>query len=133
MIICLDSEFTELWSRLGMLDLDLVIIPAKTDRITGYNRVFSCARARATELQTVVCVLGAVGVPFGHALTDSGASAFASCDIGVSLDGIHAALAPQTAAMMSCLPLIFRLGPAAGCATAMPRQKSAPPIGMRVI
>jgi predicted amidohydrolase len=103
-VICLDSEFTDLWSRLGNLDLDLILIPAKTDMITGYNRVFGCARARAIELQTVVCVLGAVGVPFGHALTDTGvggASVFLPCDVSVSLDGIHAALAPQTAAMMT--------------------------------
>ncbi len=66
-IICLDSEFTHLAARLGKLDLDMVIIPAKTDMITGYNRVFSCARARAIELQTVVCVVGAVGVPLGQA------------------------------------------------------------------
>ena len=104
MIICLDSEFTDLWSKLGTLDLDLVVIPAKTDMITGYNRVFSCARARAIELQAVVCVLGAVGVPIGHPMTDTGvggASVFLPCDVGVSLDGIHAALAPQTAAMMT--------------------------------
>lgn len=104
MIICLDSEFTDLWSRLGTLDLDLIIIPAKTDMITGYNRVFSCARARAIELQTVVCVLGAVGVPFGHPITDTGvggASVFTPCDIGVSLDGVHATIAPQAAAMMT--------------------------------
>jgi len=103
-IICLDSEFTDLWSRLGTLDLDLVIIPAKTDMITGYNRVFSCARSRAIELQTVICVLGAVGVPFGEAMTDTGvggASVFTPCDVGVSLDGIHAALPPQNAAMMT--------------------------------
>ncbi len=104
MIICLDSEFTHLWSRLGKLDLDLIIIPAKTDMITGYNRVFACARARAIELQTVVCALGAVGVPFGQALTDTGvggAGVFLPCDVGVSLDGIHAMLAPQTASMMT--------------------------------
>ncbi|MGJ8569996.1 MAG: nitrilase-related carbon-nitrogen hydrolase [Hoeflea sp.] len=104
MIICLDSEFTHLWSRLGQLDLDLIIIPAKTDMITGYNRVFSCARARAIELQTAICVLGAVGVPFGQPLTDTGvggASVFLPCDVGVALDGIHTSLAPQTAAMMT--------------------------------
>lgn len=104
MIICLDSEFTDLWARLGDLDLDLVVIPAKTDMITGYNRVFGCARARAIELQTVVCVLGAVGVPLGEPATDSGvggASVFTPCDVSVSLDGIHSALAPQTAAMMT--------------------------------
>ena len=118
MIICLDSEFTHLWSRLGKLDLDLIIIPAKTDMITGYNRVFSCARARAIELQTVVCVLGAVGVPFGQALTDTGvggASVFLPCDVGVSLDGIHASLPPQSAAMMTDHVLIAADIPVGAC------------------
>ncbi len=118
MIICLDSEFTDLWSRLGPLDLDLVIIPAKTDMITGYNRVFSCARARAIELQTVVCVLGAVGVPFGVPLTDTGvggASVFTTCDLGVSLDRIHATLPPQTAAMMSDHVLMAADMPVGAC------------------
>lgn len=104
MIICLDSEFTHLWSRLGQLNLDLIIIPAKTDMITGYNRVFGCARARAIELQTAVCVLGATGVPLGQPATDTGvggASVFLPCDVSVSLDGIHASLAPQTGAMMT--------------------------------
>jgi predicted amidohydrolase len=103
-IICLDTEFTDLWSQLGALDLDLIIIPAKTDMITGYNRVFGCARARAIELQTVVCVLGAVGVPFGKIATDTGvggASVFLPCDVSVSLDGIHATFLPQTAAMLT--------------------------------
>ncbi len=103
-VICLDSEFTDLWSRLGTLNLDLVIVPAKTDMITGFNRVFGCARSRAIELQTVVCVLGAVGVPFGQPATDTGvagASVFTPCDVSVSLDGIHATLAPQTAAFMT--------------------------------
>jgi predicted amidohydrolase len=118
MIICLDSEFTDLWSRLGTLDLDLVIIPAKTDMITGYNRVFSCARSRAIELQTVVCVLGAVGAPLETAMTDTGvggASVFMPCDIGVSLDGIHAALPPQTAAMMTDHVLIAADIPVGAC------------------
>lgn len=118
MIICLDSEFTHLWSRLGQLDLDLIIIPAKTDMITGYNRVFSCARPRAIELQTVVCVLGAVGVPFGHPLTDTGvggAGVFLPCDVGVALDGIHATLLPQTAAMMTDRVLIATDIPVGAC------------------
>ena len=102
--ICLDSEFTHLWARLGKLDLDLIIIPAKTDMITGYNRVFACARARAIELQTVICVLGAVGVPFGAPATDTGvggASVFTPCDVGLSLDGVHAELPPQTTVMLT--------------------------------
>ena len=99
--VCLDVEYTALWARLGQLDLDLVLVPAKTDMITGYNRVFACARARAIELQTAVCVVGAVGEPLGRPSTDTGiggASAFLPCDIAVSLDGIFAALAPHAAA-----------------------------------
>lgn len=118
MIVCLDSEFTDLWSRLGALDLDLVIIPAKTDMITGYNRVFTCAKARAIELQTAVCVLGAVGVPFGQPTTDTGvggASVFLPCDVNVSLDGTHAALVPQTAAMMTDPVLMARDIPVGAC------------------
>ncbi len=118
MVICLDSEFTHLWSRLGQLDLDLIIIPAKTDMITGYNRVFTCARARAIELQTVVCVLGAVGVPFGQPLTDTGvggASVFLPCDVDVALDGIHTTLAPQTATMMADRILIAADIPVGAC------------------
>ncbi len=99
--ICLDAEFTGLWARLGKLDLDLVLVPAKTDMITGYNRVFGCARARAIELQTAVCAVGAVGAPLGHPLDDTGvggAAAFLPCDVSLSLDGVFAALPPQAAA-----------------------------------
>lgn len=118
MIICLDAEFTHLWSRLGKLDLDLIIIPAKTDMITGYNRVFSCARARAIELQTAVCVLGAVGAPFGQPLTDTGvggASVFTPCDVGVLLDGVHATIAPQPAALMADFVLMAVDIPVGAC------------------
>ena len=99
--ICLDAEYTALWSKLGELNLDLVIIPAKTDMITGYNRVFSCARARAIELQTAVCCVGAVGAPLTPWQQDTGvggASVYLPCDVSVALDGMHAALPPQTAA-----------------------------------
>jgi predicted amidohydrolase len=108
MMICLDAEYTALWARLGKLDLDLILVPAKTDMITGYNRVFGSARSRATELQTAVCAVGAVGVPMGHPATDTGvggAAAFLPCDVSVSLDGVHAALAPQPAAAGTCLVL----------------------------
>src|SRR5262245_56668565 len=41
-VICLDIEFTSLWAHLGKLDLDLVLVPAKTEMLSGYNRVFVC-------------------------------------------------------------------------------------------
>lgn len=104
MAVCLDAEFTALWTRLSKLDVDLVLIPAKTEMITGYNRVFSCARSRAIELQTVVCAVGAVGEPLGHPSTDpgvGGASVFLPCDVSVDLDGVFAALAPQPASALT--------------------------------
>lgn len=118
MITCLDVEYTALWARLGKLDLDLVLVPAKTDMITGYNRVFGCARSRATELQTAVCAVGAVGVPMGHPVSDTGvggASAFVPCDVSVSLDGVFAALLPQAAQAETSLVLAVRDLPVGQC------------------
>ena len=99
--ICLDIEFTALWRRLGKLDIDVVLVPAKTDKISGYNRVFACAYARAIELQTVVCVVGAVGSPYGNPACDTvmgGASVYAPPDESINPTGIIAALPPHTAA-----------------------------------
>ena len=100
-VICLDTEFTGLWSKLGEHDVDLVLIPAKTGMISGYYRVFGCARARAIELQTVVCAVGAVGAPLGHPATDvgvGGAAAFLPCDQQLSPTGIFAAVEPRAPA-----------------------------------
>jgi len=107
--ICLDIEFTALWRRLGKLDLDLVLVPAKTDKISGYNRVFACAYARAIELQTVVCVVGAVGNPYGNPVYDAGlggASVYAPPDESINPTGIIAALEPH-AAVSGASPLLF--------------------------
>jgi predicted amidohydrolase len=98
--ICLDIEFTSLWAQLGKLDLDLILVPAKTDRLSGYNRVFGCAAARAIELQTVVCVVGAVGSPLGHPAYDTvmgGASVYVPCDSAVEPTGVAASLGAHTA------------------------------------
>jgi len=118
MIICLDVEYTALWARLGKLDLDLVLVPAKTDMITGYNRVFGSARSRATELQTVICAVGAVGVLMGQPASDTGvggAAAFLPCDVSVSLDGVFAALPPQHASAETSLVLAVRDLPVGQC------------------
>jgi predicted amidohydrolase len=99
-VICLDIEFTSLWARLGKLDLDLILVPAKTDKLSGYNRVFGCAAARAIELQTVVCAVGAVGSPLGHPAFDTvmgGASVYVPCDAAVEPSGIVASLGAHMA------------------------------------
>lgn len=108
MAICLDSEFTDIWPLIGKANVDLVLIPAKTEMITGFHRVFGCARARAIELQSVVCVVGAVGAPLtplDHDKGVGGAAVYLPCDQSVSLDGIWAAIGPQTAASAADLAL----------------------------
>jgi predicted amidohydrolase len=100
-VVCLDVELTALWARLATLDLDLVLVPAKTDLISGYYRVFGCAKARAIELQTVVCAVGAVGTPLGDPVADTvvgGAAAFLPCEASLGYTGVAAALEPHTAA-----------------------------------
>jgi predicted amidohydrolase len=100
-VVCLDVEFTSLWARLAKLDLDLVLVPAKTDMLSGYYRVFGCAKARAIELQTIVCAVGAVGTPLGHPTVDTvvgGAAAFLPCEAALGNTGIASALEPQAAA-----------------------------------
>jgi predicted amidohydrolase len=99
-VVCLDVEFIALWARLAKLDLDLIVVPAKTDMISGYFRVFGCAKARAIELQTVVCAVGAVGSPLGHPALDTvvgGAAAFLPCELSLSHNGIAAAFEPHAA------------------------------------
>jgi predicted amidohydrolase len=100
-VVCLDVELTALWARLATLDLDLVLVPAKTDLPSGYYRVFGCAKARAIELQTVVCAVGAVGAPLGHPALDTvigGAAAFLPCEATLGDIGVAAALDPHSAA-----------------------------------
>jgi predicted amidohydrolase len=98
--ICLDIEFTSLWARLGKVDVDLILVPAKTDKLSGYNRVFGCAAARAIELQTVVCAVGAIGSPLEHPAFDrvmGGASVYVPCDSAVESTGIAASLGAHAA------------------------------------
>lgn len=100
-VVCLDVELTALWARLAVLDLDLVLVPAKTDRLSGYYRVFGAAKSRAIELQTVVCVVAAVGSPLGQPPVDTivgGAAAFVPCDALLGDIGVAAALEPHAAA-----------------------------------
>jgi predicted amidohydrolase len=91
-VICLDVEFTALWARLGRVDLDLILVPAKTEFESGYHRVFGCARARAIELQTVVCTVGAIGSVVRDPSREvvGGAAAFLPCEVGLAPDGVAA-------------------------------------------
>jgi predicted amidohydrolase len=61
LIICLDVEMPHLAHTLSTEDIDLLIVPSMTSKLSGYHRVFTCARARAVELMTAVAVVGCVG------------------------------------------------------------------------
>lgn len=107
--ICLDIEFTDLWHRIGTEDVDLVLVPAKTDKLSGYSRVFGCAYARAIELQAIVCAVGAIGSPLGHPAYDTvmgGASVFAPPDETINITGVLATLEPKVAASAAS-PFLF--------------------------
>jgi predicted amidohydrolase len=100
-VVCLGIEFTALFARLAKLDLDLLLVPAKVDLLSGYYRVLGCAKARAIELQTVVAAVGAVGTPLGHPAVDTvvgGGAVFIPCEASLGSTGIAAALDPHPAA-----------------------------------
>ncbi|MGH6961827.1 MAG: nitrilase, partial [Dongiaceae bacterium] len=96
-LVCLDVEMPALAQRLAPLDLDLILVPSMTSFRSGYRRVFDCAKARAIELQTVVCAVGAIGVPArleGRESNTSGAAAFTPCEVALGHDGTEAAIGP---------------------------------------
>jgi len=78
-------------ARLAPLQPDLLLVPSMTETEAGYNRVFSCARTRATELYAVVCAVGvigaaATGVP--RAGYRFGAAAYVPSDSGLGTIGL---------------------------------------------
>jgi len=98
-LVCLDVELPALATRLAGLDLDLILVPSMTQRLSGYHRVFACARARAVELQTAVCAVGCIGAPRqGWKPFVSGAAAFLPCEQGLGQTGVHAELLPAVGA-----------------------------------
>ena len=96
-LICLDIELPALAARLAPLDLDLILVPSMTAKLSGFHRVFGCARARAIELMTTVCAVGAIGVParlVRRESNTSAAAAFLPCEETLGSTGVPAALSP---------------------------------------
>ncbi len=61
--ICLDVELPALAARLAGLALDVILVPSMTAALSGYHRVFDCAKARAVETQSIVCPVAPSGRP----------------------------------------------------------------------
>lgn len=100
-LICLDIELPALSARLATAGIDLLLVPSYTSRMSGYSRVFSCARARAVELLSAVCVVGCFGelraANGGEFQSTSGAAVYVPCEPDLGMNGIIEELPPRAA------------------------------------
>ncbi len=60
-LICYDVEFPELPRILAHQGMDILFVPFLTDTQAGFNRVRTCAMARAVENECFVAITGSVG------------------------------------------------------------------------
>lgn len=94
-MICLDIELPAMSARLAAEDVDLILVPSMTSQLSGYHRVFQCARARAVELQTVTAAVGTIGTLRDGTTNVSGAAAYVPCEAALGFTGQIASLAPR--------------------------------------
>ena len=98
-LICLDVEMPAVATKLQSAALDLLIVPSMTAQISGYHRVFDCAKARAIELMSAVAAVGCIGeAPQNQGGNCSAASLFLPCEMHLGGTGRAAELAPQSSA-----------------------------------
>lgn len=96
-VICLDVELPALAAQLAPSRPDIILVPSQTGRLAGYHRVFSCAKARAVELQAAVAVCGTIGAAaYGEdrSGTVSGCSLFLPCEERLGSHGRAAEIPP---------------------------------------
>ncbi len=94
--VCLDVELPALAARLAGEALDLLLVPSMTEQLSGCQRVFACARARAVELMCVVCAVGCIGSA-GHPNARpnvGGAAAYLPCETELGSIGVAAEIPP---------------------------------------
>jgi predicted amidohydrolase len=98
-LICLDVEMPAVAAKLQGEALDLLIVPSMTAQLSGYHRVFDCAKARAVELFAAVAAVGAIGeAPQAQGGNCSGAALFLPCEMHLGATGRAAELPPRSAA-----------------------------------
>ena len=96
--ICLDIELPALAAQLAGLDLDIILVPSMTSALSGYHRVFDCAKARAVETQAIVCPVGTIGDTGYRDLVEpnvSGAAVFCPCEESLGSTGVLGSVGPQ--------------------------------------
>jgi predicted amidohydrolase len=96
-LICLDVEMPALSQKLAPLNPDLILVPSMTGKLSGYSRVFGCAKARAVELLCAVGACGTIGRAPGSTQNPtnvSGCALFLPCEPSLGMTGVMEAVAP---------------------------------------
>jgi predicted amidohydrolase len=96
-LVCLDIELPALSAKLAPLNPDLILVPSMTGKLSGYSRVFSCAKARAVELLCVVAATGTVGRAPGttqNPTNVSGCALYLPCEPSLGMNGVLGATVP---------------------------------------
>jgi predicted amidohydrolase len=99
-LICLDVEMPALASLLAPERPDLLLVPSMTSKMSGYSRVFGCAKARAIELQSAVAAVGVIGAASTNKPREtnvSGCSLFLPCEESLGYVGLHDQIPPVDA------------------------------------
>lgn len=97
-LICYDVEFPELARLYAKQGMKLLFVPFLTDTQNGFNRVRSCAMARAVENECYVAIAGAVGnLPQVNNMDIQYAQSaiFTPSDFAFPLNGIKAEATPN--------------------------------------
>jgi predicted amidohydrolase len=100
-LICLDIEMPALSSLLAPEQPDLILVPSLTPKLSGYSRVFGCAKARAVELQAAVAAVGVIGAASQNKPREtciSGCSVFLPCEESLGFVGLHDQIPPADSA-----------------------------------
>lgn len=96
-LICLDIEMPALSQKLAPLRPDLILVPSMTGKLSGYSRVFGCAKARAVELMCAVGACGTVGRAPGttqNPTNVSGCALYLPCEPSLGMNGVLESIPP---------------------------------------
>ncbi|MGD1877443.1 MAG: nitrilase-related carbon-nitrogen hydrolase [Kiloniellaceae bacterium] len=96
-LVCLDIAMPALSVELAPLKPGLVLVPSMTGKLSGYSRVFGCAKARAVELMCAVGACGTIGRAPGSTQNPTNVSACAlylPCEPSLGMNGVLEDLPP---------------------------------------
>ncbi len=94
-LICLDVEMPSFIAALQDEEIDLLVIPSMTSGLSGYRRVFDCAKAAAIALFSTVLVVGGIGsLAPGMEGNCAGAAFYIPCEKKLGSKGVLKSIGP---------------------------------------